>query len=146
MPNLSVLDEPRTFPPKMFYLIIWMVTLAFAVYGIIATPYGGALAIWSTIGAIAIWQLWTLRWVQVDNEGIRIRNIARRGRELHWEQITVFREENITFNRRVYSIIDLSNEGLEGVTRPTRIRLTSDQTGFDTLQKIVHEAVPDTSK
>jgi hypothetical protein len=146
MPNLSVLDEPRTFPPKMFYLIIWLVTLAFAVYGIIATPYGGALAIWSTIGAIAIWQLWTLRWVQVDNEGIRMRNIAQRGRELHWDQITTFREENITFNRRVYSIIDLSNEGYEGVTRPTHIRLTSDQTGFETLKQIVHEAVPDTSK
>jgi hypothetical protein len=143
MPSLAVLDKPQTFPPKMFYPIVWMVTLALALYGLIFTPDPGpALFIWLAIGVVAVWQIWTIRWVQVDAEGIRIRNILQRGRELHWKEITTFHEEDVALNKRVYSIIDISNALPPDARRAIRIRITSDQVGFDALREIIREAVP----
>jgi hypothetical protein len=142
MANLDLLQEPRVFPPKLFYPIVWFLTLALSLYGIIFTPFGGgALYIWIVIGLVAVWQVWTIRWVQVDERGIRARNILQRGGELRWDEIAVFHEEDVALNKRVYSIIDVANSGTDGA-RPTRIRITSDQVGFDMLREIIRAAVP----
>ena len=141
MTGLAILDEARIFPPKRFLLIVWSITLLIAIYGSIATPGSrGALYVWITIGAVAFWQLWTLRWVEVDQEGIRIRNIFRQGRGLRWEEITRFHEEEVRLNKGTYAAILLSNEG--NTDRPTKISLTNDQQDFSTLREIVREAVP----
>jgi hypothetical protein len=142
MSDLAMLAEPRTFPPKRFLLIVWIITLVVALYGIVATLGNGRVSIvWLAISIIGFWQLWTIRWVQVDNEGIRIRNIFQRGRELRWDQITRFHEEEVRLNKGAYSLMRLSNEGA-GAPRPTRIDITSDQIGFDILRDIVREAAP----
>jgi len=143
MPALAILEEPRTFPPKRFLLIVWIITIVVALYGIIATIGNGRISIiWLVISVVAFWQLWTIRWVQVDNEAIRIRNIFQRGRELRWDAITRFHEEEVHLNKGSYSLLRLSNEGGADISRPTRIDITSDQIGFDMLRDIVREAAP----
>ena len=142
MSDLAILAEPRTFPPKRFLLIVWIITLVVALYGLVVTLGNGRVSIvWLAISVIGFWQLWTLRWVQVDSEGIRIRNIFQRGRALRWDQITRFHEEEVRLNKGAYALLRISNEGA-GTPRPTRIDITSDQIGFDTLRDIVREAAP----
>lgn len=143
MANLAVLQEPRIFPPKRFLLIVWIVTLLLAVYGLIATP-GEEMVIyvWLIIAVIAFWQVWTLRWVEVDNEAIRVRNIFQRGRELRWEEVTRFHEEEVRLNKGSYVLLLLSNEGAKDQQRPIKISLTSDQVGFETLREIIREVAP----
>ena len=120
-----------------------MTTLAIALYGLIATPgTKGAMYVWLVIGAVAFWQIWTLRWVQVDNEAIRVRNIFRRGRELRWSEVRRFHEEEVRLNKGIYTVILLSNEPSSGSKRPVRIKLTDDQIDFQTLRDIVREMAP----
>jgi len=143
MTKLEILEEPRTFPPKRFLLIIWMATFAIAIYGLIATPFSDvAIFVWLAIGAIAFWQIWTLRWVQVDNEGIRVRNIFQRGRKLQWREVSRFHEEEVRLNKGVYTVLLLSNENSAGENRPTRIKLTDDQSDFQMLREIIREMAP----
>lgn len=141
MPKLAILEEPRTFPPKKVLLFTWGTTLLIALFGIAATPrIGASLMVWSIVALIAFWQFWVLRWVQVDAEGIRMRNLFQRGRALRWDEITEFREEEVRLSKHPYIVLHLSNEGGDGPT--TRINLTNDQVGFETLRTIVREAVP----
>lgn len=143
MTKLALLEEARTFPPKRFLLIIWMATLAIAIYGLIATPREeGALYVWLGIGAVAFWQVWTLRWVQVDNQAIRVRNVFQRGRELRWDQVRRFHEEEVRLNKGIYTVLMLSDENAEGGRRPTRIKLTDDQVNFEMLRDIVRQMAP----
>jgi len=144
MPDLAVLDEPRIFPPKKFLLFVWLATLAVAFYGLFVTAMLRAWTIvaWSVIVFVAFWQVWGIRWVQVDDEGIRMRNMFRRGRELRWRDVTEYREEEVKLSGRSYVIVHLSNRGTEGLVRVTRIQLTNDQVGFDMLREIVRNAVP----
>src|SRR5438270_205394 len=128
MSNLAVLGESRTFPPKIFYLLVWLATLVLTLYGIFATPDPGPiLFVWIGVAAVAVWQLWTIYWVRIDGEGIRVNNILQRTWRLRWDEITTFHEEDIKLNKRVYSIVDLSNKPPEGKSSGTNIRLTSDQ-------------------
>ncbi len=143
MPNLAVLHEARIFPPRKFQFVVWAATLAVAVYGLAVTTSLGAWTTfaWVVIALIAIWQIWGIRWVQVDSEGVRARNIFHRGRELRWDQITMFREEEVKLSRKPYVILYLSNRGAG--ERLTKMELTSDQVGFDILREIVRGAVPE---
>ncbi len=141
MIRLDVLEQPRIFPPKRFLIVVWIATLGLAVYGLIVTPsYTGTLVMWMVIGGIALWQLLALRWVQIDNEGIRMRNILQRGRELRWEEITEFREEEVRLSRHPYVVLHLSNRE-QGLTRVTKMNLTSDQVEFETLRTIIREGM-----
>lgn len=143
MTKLAILEEPRTFPPRKFLLIIWLTTLAIAIYGLIATPgTKGAMYVWLAIGAIAFWQIWTLRWVQVDNDGIRVRNIFQRGRELLWSDVRRFHEEEVRLNKGIYTVILISNEPPPESQRLIRIKLTDDQVNFQMLRDIVREMAP----
>ncbi len=144
MPNLSVLDIPRIFPPKKLLVALWIGTCVIAVYGLIASgSLNGAVVIWAIIAGIAIWQLWTIRWVRVDSEGVRMRNLFQRVRSLRWEDITDFYEEEVRLSKHPYVVLHLSNRRRgEGNQPVTKIDLTSDQVGFETLRAIVREAVP----
>jgi hypothetical protein len=147
MTGLAILDQARIFPPKRFLLIVWSVTLLIALYGFIATPSSqGATYVWLTIGAVAFWQLWTLRWVEVDQDGIRVRNIFKQQRGLRWEEITRFHEEEVRLNKGTYAALLLSNEGAPDQSRLVRISLTNDQQDFPTLREIVREAVPKSTR
>lgn len=143
MPGPATLDTPRVFPPKMFYLIVWLATLALSMYGMLATPEENIAGyIWLIISAVAAWQVWTTRWVQIDSEGIRVRNILHRGRALQWSQVSRFHEEEVRLNKGTYVLIRLSNEGSgEPPLRPTKITITSDQIGFDTLRELIKEGM-----
>ncbi len=143
MAKLSVLEEPRTFPPKKFLLIIWGTTLVISLAGIISSSgVEIVLYIWLVIAGVAFWQIWTLRWVQVDNEGIRMRNVFHRGRELQWEEVKEFHEEEVRLSGRSFYVVHLSNKQSEADKRITKIQLTSDLIGFETLRTIIREAVP----
>lgn len=146
MSDLAVLSEPRTFPPKKFLLVVWLATLAVAFYGLFVTAMLRAWTIvaWSAITFVSFWQLWGIRWIQVDSEGIRMRNMFRRGRELRWDEVTEYREEEVRLSGKPYVIVHLSNRGTEGIVRVVRIQITNDQVGFDLLREIVRNAVPET--
>lgn len=143
MPGLAILDTPRVFPPKMFYLVVWLATLALSMYGMLVTPSENlAIYVWLIISAVAAWQVWTTRWVQIDSEGIRVRNILHRGRELQWGEIRRFHEEEVRLNKGAYVLIRLSNENAgEPALRPTKITITSDQIGFDSLRELIKEGM-----
>jgi hypothetical protein len=141
MAQLEVLQHARIFPPKPFLVAVWIGTLGIAIYGVIVTPaYNGPLLMWSVIAGVALWQLLALRWVQLDNEGIRMRNILQRGRELRWEEITEFREEEVRLSKHPYVVLHLSNMA-EGTSPVTRMKLTSDQVEFETLRTIIREGM-----
>lgn len=70
-----------------------------------------------------------------------MRNIFQHGRSLRWEQITQFQEEELPMHKRSYVTIRLSNRGAADVAAPTRLVVTSDQVGFETLRTIIREAV-----
>ncbi len=143
MSGLATLDTPRVFPPKMFYLVVWLATLALSAYGLLVTPSENlAIYVWLIICGVASWQVWTTRWVQVDEEGIRVRNILHRGRELQWEMITRCHEEEVRLNKGTYVLIRLSNEVPgEPLPRPTKITITSDQIGFETLRELIRQGM-----
>lgn len=153
MPRLSVLEESRIFPPKKTLLVIWGVTLLFSVFGIVVTPIApgltiGPLSFWIAVFLISLWQLSGVHWVQVDNDGVRYKNVFQRGRELRWDDVTEFREEEFSLapsrirNRQPYVVLHLSNRGKEGVIRPTKMQITNDQLEFETLRTIVRAASP----
>ncbi|MEO5931671.1 MAG: PH domain-containing protein [Candidatus Kapaibacterium sp.] len=143
MAQLSILQTPLTFPPKRFLLIVWVATLVVSLYGFTVTLIGGEVVyVWMGIGIVAVWQLWTIRWVQVDNEGIRVKNVFQRGRELRWEEVTRVHEEEVRLNKGAYAILRLANSGTTAGRRAVKIDITSDLKGFDALRDIVHQAVP----
>jgi small-conductance mechanosensitive channel len=142
MTRLAILDEPRMFGPRKFLVAIWTTTLVVALYGLVETfNTAAAQYVWIVIFLVSFWQIWLIRWVQVDADGIRYRNIFQRGRELRWEEITDYREEEVRLSKHPYVVLHLSNAS--GTTpRPTHMKLTNDQVGFETLRTIVREAVP----
>jgi hypothetical protein len=142
--RLAILEEPRTFGPRKFLVVIWALTLAVALYGLVETLASApALYVWIVVFLVAFWQIWLVRWVQVDAVGIRYRNVFQRGRELRWEEITDYREEEVRLSKHPYIVLHLSNAS-SGIARPVRMKLTNDQIGFETLRTIVREAVPKT--
>lgn len=144
MTRLAILEEPRTFGPRKFLVVIWALTLAVALYGLVETIGSApALYVWIVVFVVAFWQIWLVRWVQVDAVGIRYRNVFQRGRELRWEEITDYREEEVRLSKHPYIVLHLSNAS-SGIERPVRMKLTNDQIGFETLRTIVREAVPKT--
>ncbi len=142
MSKLATLEQPHVFPPRRFLLTIWIFTGVVALYGIIATPgFTFAIYAWMIIVAISLWQLWTLRWVVLDAQGISVRNVFRQGRSLRWEEITNFQEQELQLNKGTYSVLRLSNEGAGGDAPRTRIVLTHDQVNFPMLRDLVREAM-----
>jgi hypothetical protein len=140
--RLAILEEPRTFGPRKFLMVIWALTLAVALYGLVETIGSApALYVWIVVFIVAFWQIWLVRWVQVDSEGIRYRNVFQRGRELRWEEITDYREEEVRLSKHPYIVLHLSNAS-SGTPPTVRMKLTNDQIGFETLRTIVREAVP----
>jgi hypothetical protein len=144
MMKLAILDVPHTFPPRTFLLTVWIATFLCAVFGIVATPgYTLAIYAWLVISLVSLWQLWTLWWVQLNRDGIRVRNIFGIARTLRWDEITNFKEEEVRLNKGVYRVIRISNLGGGEQTRITKITLTNDQRDFTTMCEIVRSAVGD---
>ena len=142
MTKLAILEEPRMFGPRKFLVVIWALTLAIALYGLVETVNTGpALYVWIVVFLVSLWQIWLVRWVQVDAEGIRYRNVFHRGRELRWDEITDYHEEEVRLSKHPYIVLHLSNAS-SGAVRPVKMKLTNDQVGFETLRTIVREAVP----
>lgn len=143
MNRLVVLEEPRVFPPRKLLLGIWAVTLLLALYGIIVSAaIGAAMYVWLVIGGVSFWQLWILRWVHVDADGIRYRNLFQQGRALRWVDITAYREEEVRLSKHPYVVLHISDQKSDEDKSATRMKLTNDQVGFETLRTIVREAVP----
>lgn len=136
-------DQPRTFPPKMFFLVIWVLTLALALYGVVVSPKPSLIFwIWLAVTLVALRQIWTMRWVQVDAEAIRVRNIAQRGRELRWENVSKIEEQEIAVRKeKSFRIVKVTGEMASRPGRPTTIVVDSDTVGFDVLLEIIRTSV-----
>src|SRR5688500_2460365 len=127
MTKLAILTEPRMFGPRKFLMVIWGLTLVIAIYGLVETfGAGPALYVWSVVFVVAFWQVWLVRWVQVDADGIRYRNVFQRGRELLWDDITDYREEEVRLSKHPYVVLHLSGTHA-GTSRRVRMKLTNDQ-------------------
>ena len=134
-------EESRIFPPRMFYLVVWILTLLLALFGSIVSPKPSTIFwVWAGIALIALRQVWVTRWVQVDEEGIRVRNIAQRGRELRWEAISDVQEREVPVRKdRPFRIAKLKGQMESRPGRETTIVIDSDTAGFDALIEIVRE-------
>lgn len=142
--SLDQLTEPRTYAPKGFFLGVWVVTTAIGIAGLlIALLAGASWWFWVVVLLIGLRQLWVTRWVQVDSEGIRTRNIFGRGRSLPWQGVTAVDEKTFPMRKeKFFSIISLEGTSdLRGGTKET-IRVDSDINGFDTLRRIILEMAP----
>ncbi len=144
MQNLAILDEARTFPPKRIWLVVWILTLLFALLAIVAAIQTGGHAwiFWGLVAVAALSQIWSTRWVQVDNESIRTRNIFQRGRQMRWDTITSVREEELPLRKKPYVIIRISDAATPPARRATRMKITSDIEGFDLLRGLIRELAP----
>lgn len=127
----------------MFFLVIWTLTFALGVYGVIVSPKPSLIFwVWLAIALVASRQIWTMRWVQVDDEAIRVRNIAQRGRELRWEDITKIEEREIAVRKeKSFCIVKVTGEMAWRPGKPTTIVVDSDTVGFDVLLELIRSRV-----
>ena len=134
-------EEPRTFPPKMFYLVIWIVTFVMAVCGIFFAPKSSIMVwIWAGVALIALRQVWVTRWVQIDRGGIRVRNIAQRGRELQWEAVEEIQEKEVAVRTgKPFRLVKIVGEMSVRPGRRTTITIDSDTVGFDVLLALIRD-------
>ncbi|MGE3801370.1 MAG: hypothetical protein AB7H80_10145 [Candidatus Kapaibacterium sp.] len=137
--SLVILEEPQTFPPKMSFLVVWIITLGFGVFGmIVADAWSAAFWLWTVVALVSLRQVWVTRWVQVDNRGIRVRNIAQRGRELYWEDVSDVDEREIPVRKsKSFFVLKVQGETKYRPGKTTTITIDSDIVGFETLREIV---------
>lgn len=169
--SLSVLDEPRTFPPKIFFLIVWIGTLLFALFGVaVSRPFSVPFWIWLLVTLVAVRQIWRTQWTRLDRDGMTVRNIFGWKRSLRWTSITRVDLKRIGVRRQgSFSLTSMFNGGrtqegttpemprrssafsiltVEGVRdgaddgKTTRLVIDSDTVGFETLGELVQGAVP----
>jgi hypothetical protein len=144
--GLNILENPQTYGPKGFFLGVWIVTTVMGVGGIaLAIASQATWWFWVVILLLGLRQLWVTRWVQVDREGIRTRNVFGRGRSLTWEGLTDVDERTFPIRKeKFFSIITL--QGISDVRRgkEDKIKVDSDINGFDILRQIILTMAPAT--
>ena len=68
--------ESLFFPPKYFYLIIWLFTLVIVLLVLVSSSVIGiGVYIFIAFGISAIFQLWQIVWVKIDSINLTIKNI-----------------------------------------------------------------------
>lgn len=134
-----------TFPPKKFYLVLWILTFVIGIFGAaVASKPSFIFLIWIGVVLVALRQIWVTRWVQTDAEGIRVRNIAQRGRELRWEHITDVEERDISVrNKKSFSMVKITGHMPSRPGRPTTIVVDSDTVNFEMLRNIIRVNRPE---
>lgn len=141
----ETLSVAITFPPKKFYLILWILTFVIGVFGAAVAPKPSFIfLIWIGVVLVAFRQVWVTRWVQTDAEAIRVRNIAHRGRELRWEHITKVEERDISIrSKKSFSMIKITGHMPSRPDRPTTIVLDSDTADFEMLRNVIRANGPE---
>ena len=139
----DALREPQTFPPKMSFLIIWVITFLFGVFGmIVAETWSSIFWVWTVVALISFRQIWVMNWVQVDDLGIRVRNFAQRGKELDWSGVADLDEQEVPVRKgNPFVIIKLRGVSSHHPDRETTIAIDSDTVGFDLLREFVQAKV-----
>ncbi len=139
--SLAAFEEPQTFGPKGIFLGVWIGTLVLGVAGVVIALVSDApLWFWILAIVIGVRQLWVTRWVQVDREGVRTRNIFGRGRSLPWEGISDLQEKTFPLRReKFFAIIKVIGTS---DLRPgeTTIEIDSDTDGYDLLRGMIVES------
>ncbi len=137
--GLAILEEPRTFSPKGFFVAVWLLTAAVGAVGLIVAILSGAIYwFWIVVLLIGLRQLWVTRWVQVDTEGIRTRNVFGRGRSLPWEGVGDVDEQTFALRKeKFFGVLKLTgtSDVRRGMTET--IQFDSDLQGYDLLKDIV---------
>lgn len=141
---LNVLDSPQTYSPKGFFLGVWVVTTVMGLGGLaLAIASGATWWFWVIILLLGLRQLWVTRWVQVDREGIRTRNIFGRGRSLTWEGLTDVEERTFPIRKeKFFSVITLRGSSDIRTGKGDMIKVDSDVNGFDILRQIILTMAP----
>ena len=141
---LNILDSPQTYAPKGFFLGVWVVTTVMGLAGLaLAIVSGAAWWFWTVILLLGLRQLWVTRWVQVDREGIRTRNVFGRGRSLTWEGLTDVDERTFPIRKeKFFSVITLRGTSDVRTGKDDTIKVDSDINGFDILRQIILTMAP----
>lgn len=141
---LNILEHPQTYAPKGFFLVVWVITALMGLGGLVlALVSDAAWWFWALILLLGLRQLWVTRWVQVDREGIRTRNIFGRGRSLTWEGLTDVDEQTFPIRKeKFFSVITLRGISDVRAGKEDTIRVDSDITGFDVLRQIILSMAP----
>ena len=142
---LNILEHPQTYAPKGFFLVVWVITALMGLGGLVlALVSDAAWWFWALILLLGLRQLWVTRWVQVDREGIRTRNIFGRGRSLTWEGLTDVDEQTFPIRKeKFFSVITLRCIPDVRAGKEDTIRVDSDITGFDVLRQIILSMSPE---
>lgn len=138
---LAAFEEPQTFGPKGVFLGVWILTLVVGLSGLVIALVNGAPAwFWILAIVIGVRQLWVTRWVQVDRDGVRTRNIFGRGRSLPWEGVSDVQEKTFPLRKeRFFALIKVIGTSDH---RPgeTTIEIDSDTNGYDLLRGMIVES------
>jgi len=141
--SLVALEESRTFPPKMYLLVVWIVTSLFALFGIIVSAaWSIAFWIWTAVLLVSLRQVWATHWIQVDQKGIRVRNLLFHRKEVEWEKITDVNEREIPVRKnKSFFVLKISGEMNVRSSKETTIMIDSDIAGFDILRELIQNVM-----
>jgi hypothetical protein len=121
--------ESLFFPPKYFYLIIWLFTLVIVLLVLVSSSVIGiGVYIFITFGISAIFQLWQIVWVKIDSINLTIKNIFGNKRVIKWDDLVNISKETVNLKRSKFEILhikSLSNK---------KYKITSDQSNFELLE------------
>ena len=145
--SLVALEEAQTFPPKVYFLVVWVLTFLFALFGVVVSvAWSVAFWIWIVIMGVSFRQIWTTRWIRIDEEGIRSRNFALQGKELSWNAISDVDEREIPVRKdRAFYVLKISGTTEALSDKETTITIDSDTVGFDILRDVIQNVVGSTS-
>jgi len=123
------------FPPKIFYVIIWVLTFIITVCILIFTePNFWSNLVYGLFSLAAIYQLWQVIWVKFDDNKITVTNIFGMKTVADWNTLSSYKLEEIHLRKNNFQILKLfSNLN----NTKNIIKITSDQVGFDTLLTVV---------
>ncbi|MCE2502688.1 MAG: hypothetical protein J4G05_01320 [Chlorobi bacterium] len=141
--SLVALEESRTFPPKMYLLVVWIVTSLFALFGIIVSAaWSIAFWIWTAVLLVSLRQVWATHWIQVDQKGIRVRNLLFHRKEVEWDTITDVNEREIPVRKnKSFFVLKISGEMNVRSSKETTIMIDSDIAGFDILRELIQNVM-----
>lgn len=133
----GVNDQEQKFPPKGFFLVVWVLTLLFTIAGLVVSAPGSVpFWIWIVLTAVALRQIWSMNWIMLSHEGIRSRNLFQYGKQMSWSDITSIDEREIPVRKdRSFYVMKIFGQGSNG--REERIMIDSDIVGYQHIQEIV---------
>jgi hypothetical protein len=134
----------KTFAPKLYYLIVWVLTFLLGLFGVVVSEvFSVAFWVWLVVAIVAIRQIWVTRWVTISDDTIRVRNVVGVEAATEWSSVISWSEREIPVRReRLFIIVKLTGANVKRPDKKLTITVDSDTHEFDTVRALIRESVP----